>query len=211
MNRYFKSAIPASIIRQKLSKKGCILFTFDDGPHPEFTSRVLDVLDKHGARGLFFIPSIRIERAPKLLKEILNRGHGIGNHSSSHTSNDLLLTRELVREIKKCSDDIQTVAGIKTRIYRPPCGVVTMSLLLAATYCRHQIMRWSIDIGEYSHMRHASSSEMARKFIENIHDKAIVLSHDDVSTTHEVLAVVLPRLIDMGFDLKNGLASVQAD
>lgn len=211
MNSYLKRAIPASIVRQKLSKKGCILFTFDDGPHPEFTPRVLDVLDEYGARGLFFIPSIRIERAPKLLSEIVNRNHGIGNHSASHTANNMLSIKGLTAEIKKCSLDIQALSGVTTKIYRPPCGIVTISLLFAAKHCQHKIMRWSVDIGEYSHMRHASSSEMAEKFLKNIHDKAIILSHDDVGTTHEVLAIVLPRLIDMGFDLKNGLASAQAD
>ncbi|MCI5121153.1 MAG: hypothetical protein D3908_08195, partial [Candidatus Electrothrix sp. AUS4] len=73
-----KQLVPPSIVRQKLSVKGCILFTFDDGPDPEITPRVLDVLDEYGARGLFFIPGIRIKKAPDLLKEIINRKHGIG-------------------------------------------------------------------------------------------------------------------------------------
>ena len=201
-----KHIIPASIVQQKLSVNGCILFTFDDGPDPEVTPRVLDVLDQYGARGLFFIPGCRIERAPKLLKEIIQRKHGIGNHSLNHISNATLSFQELIGEINECKKKIFLLTGNTTEIYRPPMGIIPLSLIVAAKYCKHRIMRWSLDVGEYGHMKNATASELAEHFLKNVHDRAIVLSHDDKDTTPKFLELVLPELIDSGFDLKRGLS-----
>ena len=202
-----KNIIPPSIVQQKISVKGCILFTFDDGPDPKITPRVLDVLDEYGARGLFFIPGIRIKKAPGLLKEIIDRKHGIGNHSLTHTSNDSLSFTELIHEITGCHDEIFSLTGITTAIYRPPKGITTPSLLLAAKRCKHRIMRWSLDVGEYGYMKNATPTELAENFLKRVHDRAIVVSHDDKETTPEFLKQVLPKMIDSGFDLKAGLAS----
>ena len=203
-----KKIIPSTIIRQKLDKKNCILFTFDDGPHPEITSKVLDILDEYGAKGLFFIPVSRINRKPALLKEIINRKHGIGNHGTTHTPASKLSFRQNINEIKVCQNEIRSYSGIVTELFRPPCGVITPSLI-AATYCsKHKIIRWSIDSGDYSYMKNGSSSDLAKNFFKIVHDRAIVLSHDDKDTTPDFLKLVLPRLVDQGYDMQSGLSSI---
>ncbi len=174
-----KRIIPSSIIRQKLDIKNCILFTFDDGPHPELTPKVLDVLDQYGAKGLFFIPSSRIIRAPKLLKEITDRKHGIGNHGATHTTASELSFSGIISEINDCKDEIFSHCGIVTEHFRPPCGIITPSLVVAAWYMKHKIVRWSIDSGDYSYMKNATPRDLAHNFFKIIHDRAIVLSHDD--------------------------------
>ncbi len=202
-----KNIIPPSIVRQKLSVKGCILFTFDDGPDPEITPKVMDVLDEYDARGLFFIPGIRIKKAPNLLRDIIDRKHGIGNHSLTHTSNDSLSLKKLIHEITSCKNEIFALTGIETAIYRPPKGLTTPALLLATKLCNHKIMRWSLDVGEYGYMKHATPEELAENCLKHIHDRAIIVSHDDKETTPEFLKLVLPRMVDLGFDLKKGLSS----
>lgn len=203
-----KHFIPASIIIQRLAVEKCILFTFDDGPHPEITPRVLDALDQYGARGLFFIPANRIIKAPNLIREIIARKHLIGNHSFTHAPCSQLSFSLIMGEINKCKEEIFVHSGIVTKFYRPPMGVVTLPLILAAWRCKHKIVRWSIDSGEYSHMRNATPFALADKFLKNIHDRAIVLSHDDKDTTPCFLNLVLPKLVDKGFDLANGLSSL---
>lgn len=211
INSILKRFIPSSIIRQHLDVKGCVLFTFDDGPHPEVTPRILDVLDQYGARGLFFIPGNRIKRAPELIKEIVYRKHGIGNHTFTHTSCSQLSFREIRDEINKCKDELLVHSGIVTKLCRPPKGILTLSLLLAAYLCKHKIVRWSLDTGEYSYMRGASPSALADNFFKKIDDAAIVLSHDDNDTIPDFLKLVLPRLVDEGVDLKKGLLSLGWD
>jgi peptidoglycan-N-acetylglucosamine deacetylase len=209
MGSILKHFIPASIIIQRLNVKRCILLTFDDGPHPEVTPRVLDVLDQYGARGLFFIPGNRIIKAPKLIREIISRKHGIGNHSFTHTSCSQLSYSAIVSEINECKDELFAHSGIVTNLYRPPMGIVTLPSVLAAHRCRHKIVRWSLDSGEYSYMKNATSSALADNFLRRIHDRAIVLSHDDKDTVPGFLKLVLPKLVNDGFDLKGGLHSLR--
>src|SRR5665213_488321 len=69
------------------SIEGCsnsILFTFDDGPHPDVTPRILSLLERYKARAVFFVVGARIPRAPHVLRTILEQGHALGNHSFSH-------------------------------------------------------------------------------------------------------------------------------
>lgn len=209
LGRLFKHIVPASIIQQKLVGKGQVLFTFDDGPDPDITRKVLDIMEKYEARGLFFIPGIRIKRAPELLQEIVQRKHGLGNHSLSHTSNASLSFRKLVKEINDGSDEIFFVSGVRTAIYRPPMGIVPLKLIVAAQYCRHKIMRWSLMSGEYSHLVNATAQELADNLLNDIREQAIVVSHDDHEAMPEFLELVIPQLIDRGFDLKTGLSSVK--
>ncbi len=209
LGKLLKHIVPASIIQQKLLGKGQVLFTFDDGPDPDITPKVLDIMDKYGAHGLFFIPSIRIKRSPGLLKEIVKRNHGLGNHSLNHTSNASLSFRELVKEINGGRDEIFSASGIRTTIYRPPMGIIPLKLLFAAQYCKHKIMRWSLMSGEYSHLINASAQELADCLLNDIQDQAIVVSHDDHETIPDFLELVIPKLLDKGFDLTSGLSSVQ--
>lgn len=203
-----KHVIPSAIVRQKLDTRGCILLTFDDGPHPEITPRVLDLLDKYGARGLFFIPGNRILKAPTLVGEIVRRGHGIGNHGFTHAACSQLSFKEIVDEITECKNALLSQSGVITHLYRPPKGIVSPSLVLAARQCKHDIVRWSLDSGEYSYMRNASSSILAANVVQRIRDRAIVLSHDDNAEIPAFLELVLPRLVEDGFDLRSGLNSL---
>ena len=203
-----KNCVPNSLIRQKLDRKGSVLLTFDDGPHPNVTPRVLDLLEKFAVRGLFFIPGNRAGRAPHLLREIVERNHVIGNHGFTHTDCTRLSVQEIVEEIANCQKELFSHTGVHTSVFRPPRGAVSPSLLIAARYCRHSIMRWSFDSGEYSYMRDKPVSAMADNFLSNIHDRAIVLSHDDTDIMPRLLELVLPGLVDRGVDLKNGLLSL---
>ena len=206
-----REIIPNAVVRRRLSTKAdkrCILFTFDDGPHPEITPRVLDALDKYEARAIFFIPSTRIVNAPKLIKEILDRNHEVGNHSSRHIPCNRLSFREIVNEINECKDSIYKNSGKTTYIFRPPMGIVTPSLLFASFICSHKIIKWSLDSGEYSYLKNATAISLAKNVLNKIHNNAIVLSHDNIETTPTYLKLVLPKLVDQGFNLKDGLISL---
>ena len=204
-----KELLPSSLVRQKLDCRGSVLFTFDDGPHPEITPRVLDVLDRYGAKGLFFVPGVRIPRAPELLREILRRGHGLGNHSFQHRDASLLAGHEITADLCQCRREIQQITGFFTRVYRPPKGIVTTGALRAAWKTEHSIVRWSLDSGEYSSLRKGSSADLAQNVLAKIHDRAIILSHDDVPAVPGYLEAVLPRLLDRGIDLNRGLESLR--
>lgn len=100
------------------------------------------------------------------------------------------------------------MSGERPRYFRPPKGTVTLPILLAAKFHNLKIIRWSIDTGEYSDMRGAAPKEIADRLLQKIKGGAIVLSHDDSKITPDVLDMVLPRLVEMGYDLKRGIEAI---
>jgi peptidoglycan/xylan/chitin deacetylase (PgdA/CDA1 family) len=200
-----KLAIPHRILRQQLNRRGrgSVLLTFDDGPSVEATPRVLDVLDRWNARALFFVVGVRVRGVPHILPDIVKRGHRLGNHTFSHLLKGNI--REYVNEIELCQQLVYDLTGHAPSYFRPPRGRVSVSGLCAAKYSGLVTVRWSFDCGEYSYLRSATPEQIADNMTRNVHDRAIVLSHDDNSRTAEMLALALPRLVEKGFDLNSGL------
>ncbi len=106
------------------AQRGELAITFDDGPDPEVTPRVLDLLDELGARATFFCIAERALRHPELVREILRRGHAVENHSREHqTTFAMLGLRGLRREITGAQAVLKLLTGREPRFFRPPAGL----------------------------------------------------------------------------------------
>lgn len=100
-----------------------VTLTFDDGPDPDVTPRVLEVLERHGARATFFCVGARVEACPELTAEIARRGHLVENHSHRHLSRfSVLGPGEQAREIDRAQEVIAAATGRAPRLFRPPAG-----------------------------------------------------------------------------------------
>jgi peptidoglycan/xylan/chitin deacetylase (PgdA/CDA1 family) len=105
-------------------RRGEIALTFDDGPDPEVTPRVLDILEAHDARATFFCIAERALLHPDLVREIVRRGHGVENHSREHQHTFAMLgVRGLRREIALAQQALGELAGREPRFFRPPAGI----------------------------------------------------------------------------------------
>jgi len=100
---------------------GCAL-TFDDGPNPRVTPRLLDLLDEYGVPATFFILGRNARRYPELVREIAARRHEIGNHSFSHRSLIFFSRQQIVDELSRCEEAIFEASGDRSRLVRPPFG-----------------------------------------------------------------------------------------
>jgi peptidoglycan/xylan/chitin deacetylase (PgdA/CDA1 family) len=106
------------------ARLGQVALTFDDGPDPEVTPRVLDQLDAAGARATFFVIADRARAHPDLLREIVARGHALGNHSSEHPYHfSMLGPRGLAREIGRAQQILADLAGVDAHCFRAPAGL----------------------------------------------------------------------------------------
>jgi peptidoglycan/xylan/chitin deacetylase (PgdA/CDA1 family) len=106
------------------ARRGEIAITFDDGPDPEITPRVLDALDRAGARGTFFCVGSRAQAHPGLVREIVTRGHAVENHSQAHsTAFGWYGPDRLRREIAAAQDTLAALAGRAPAFFRAPFGV----------------------------------------------------------------------------------------
>ncbi len=122
-----------------------IAITFDDGPHPEITPKVLDLLDEYNVKASFFCIGNQISRHPQMVKDIDRRGHLIGNHTFTHTRKMGWLSYEKVYdELASTEKIIYDTLGRKSRWFRPPFGVTNPTIGKAIRVLGYESIGWNI-------------------------------------------------------------------
>ncbi len=133
----------ASIWRGRRGERAVAL-TFDDGPDPEHTPRVLDILGRHGIHGAFFLIGERTRRAPDVVRRIAAEGHDLGNHTWSHRSLWLCGPSETVRQVERGHAAIAETAGRAPRFFRPPWGLTNLALFPVLRRLTTPCVFWSV-------------------------------------------------------------------
>lgn len=114
--------------REKTDRK-VVYLTFDDGPHPPETERVLDVLCEHGARATFFLIGSKVSGNEALLRRMLEEGHALGLHTYSHAGTFPLLSFDkMLADVNEGKRAVESVAGKKISLFRPPFGVTNPTI-----------------------------------------------------------------------------------
>ena len=119
--------------------------TFDDGPNPEVTPRILEVLEEFDAPATFFLLAENAERHPELVHEIVDRGHELGHHSRTHLRLSTAPWGRLPDEIWKARRDLERVAGRSIKLFRPPYGAHGLRSLYMVKGAGMQTVLWSVD------------------------------------------------------------------
>ncbi|MCU0626042.1 MAG: polysaccharide deacetylase family protein, partial [Gemmatimonadaceae bacterium] len=121
-----------------------LALTFDDGPDPTWTPRVLDLLEAHGQRGTFFVIGARAAAHPALLRAVVARGHELANHTWAHGYGTAFVPpRSLARELRRVDDLLEAEVGVRSRWFRPPVGVVSPWVARGAAGARLTLVTWS--------------------------------------------------------------------
>lgn len=125
--------------------EGRVWLTIDDGPDPEDTPRVLDVLDAYGARATFFVVGERARRFPALVREVVDRGHQLGNHTMDHAQYSFWAAgpRRAARQIEDCQKVVEDAAGVRPRWFRAPVGFENPFVSAAVERLGLQTVGWS--------------------------------------------------------------------
>lgn len=177
-------------------KQRALCLTFDDGPHPIYTPMVMDILERYGIYGTFFLVGKEVVKYPEVVRQIVQRGHQIGNHSYSHGIELKKGITNFEEEIKRCNETIYEAAGIMCRLFRPPWGIISTGLILYCMCNSLQLIEWSYDSQDFKHEQHRGISEA-----ETGH---IILLHDDAPLVLEILTKDIPLLQDRGFTFISG-------
>lgn len=180
------------------SKK--IALTFDDGPHPRYTSKILEILDKYNIKATFFVIGINAKNYPEALSQVINMGHEIGNHTYSHGLLKTKSKEDIYREIISTEKEISKFNGAFSKLIRPPCGMYDNELLEIAEENEYKIVLWNIDTNDWAH---ASSESIVSNVISKVKGGDIILFHDFISgenNTCESLQIIIPKLLMQGYE-----------
>jgi peptidoglycan/xylan/chitin deacetylase (PgdA/CDA1 family) len=121
--------------------------TFDDGPDPELTPRILEVLAEHGVRATFNVMGWSALRHPDLIRAVVAAGHELGNHTWTHQDLAFQSPRQTRRQLERGRDAVEQAAGVRPRFFRPPRGNLTGSAIKSAAELGYDVLLWSVTRG----------------------------------------------------------------
>lgn len=199
-----KSMIKGWAGQSRLADADTIVLSFDDGPHPEVTPRVLDRLDAFGARAVFFVVGRVFADAPGVLEQIAAAGHVLGNHSWHHDLNRNGRLVPYLRDLQRCQREVERVTGQRPRLFRPPLGRISLASFVAPRLAHLKPVYWSTELKDWQLTTDDDARRQATPWAEEIAAGDIVLLHDANPCVLTILDVLLPRLVERGFDLRRG-------
>lgn len=214
-----KQSFKQSLAQVKLGRggRGRVLLTFDDGPHAEYTPAILRLLGRYDARAVFFVVGRRIDRAPHLLRAILEEGHALGNHSYEHPLEGQPWLPGYLKDLRRCQRRIEELTGYTPTLFRPPLGRLSLASVVAPRLLGLRTMLWSLDSGDWQlwGKDEAAARDAAERLASRVRrqppDADIILLHDDHPHVLPVLESLLPALAEGGLDLRAALDEVTGD
>jgi peptidoglycan/xylan/chitin deacetylase (PgdA/CDA1 family) len=150
--------------------------TFDDGPHPQGTPRMLAELQRRGTTAAFFLAGEQVERRPALAAEVAAAGHEVGVHCHRHRNLMRLAPRQVRDDLARAADAIAAATGREPRLYRPPYGILTAAALAAARAHAWRTVLWTSD-GRDWRTRETPES-IAARVLRRLDGGGVVLLHD---------------------------------
>jgi peptidoglycan/xylan/chitin deacetylase (PgdA/CDA1 family) len=175
-----------------------VAMTFDDGPHPDYTSVLLDILAERNIRATFYLVGSNAWKYPHLLRRMINEGHEIGNHTLNHAQLTDLTTEEVIAEVAGCRDAVVAAATLPPATIRPPYGAVNPSLQnLFLDEFGYPTILWDVDPRDWD-TTVSDEQVVDTILIESDHGE-IILTHDIHARTIALMPEILDGLLAQGF------------
>lgn len=183
--KLFRALFRGALFRTEGERRE-VMITFDDGPIPEATPEILDILDRYGVKATFFMVGDNVRKHPWLFEEVKRRGHCIGNHSMHHVQGLLTRTRNYLKDIGEAD------ALIRSPFYRPPHGFlrIRQSLLVRKKY--HLVM---YDLVTRDYSKKVDADEVLANVRRLTRPGSVIVFHDSLRSI-EKLRRILPAALE---------------
>lgn len=183
-----------------LDSRKLVSLTFDDGPNPLYTQQVLDILAKYEVKATFFLLGQEVERHPDLAKKIVEEGHMVANHSFGHPNLAEISDEEVLKEINQTQDVIFDATGVTPTMYRMPYGAGGARVV--NLFPELESVIWNVDSEDWI-------SDDAYLIYENVAANmlphTVILMHDKHQSTVDSLELIIPDLLDQGYEFVDPL------
>ena len=174
-----------------------IAMTFDDGPHPQNTTRLLDILRARNIKATFYVIGRSVELYPQVVRRTVAEGHEIGNHSQTHRLLSKLGDSELRLEMSRCRDAVVRAAGVQPRTMRPPYGgLLQRQREIVHSEFGYPVIMWSVDPLDW---KNRNSGLITSRILAGASSGGIVLAHDLHAQTVDAMPATLDGLLRRGF------------
>ncbi len=177
-----------------------IAITFDDGPHPSLTPKILEILQKYNIKATFFMVGVNVVNYPDAARAVIEGGHEVGNHTFSHPVIEGLDEKTILKEIEACEDSLEELCEYRPHLFRPPQGAVNNFVERCARDGDYALILWSLDTRDWESK---STEQIVEEVLSKVRPGDIILMHDYIGThskTPEALEILLPKLLERGFE-----------
>ena len=182
----YRVLFPEAMWRVKRRRRKVVYLTFDDGPIPEQTPWVLDLLDRYGIKATFFMVGDNVRRHPELLEEVRRRGHSYGNHTMHHLQGMKVTARRYIRDITEAD------ALIDSSLFRPPHGIMRWK---QARMIKDHYNLVMYDLVSRDYSRKLSPDQVVDNIRRYARNGSIIVFHDSQKAARNMRAA-LPRAIE---------------
>ncbi len=174
-----------------------IAISFDCAYGDEFTDTILDVLNEYNVKCTFFTVKFWVDKYPDKVKKIIENGHEIGTHSTTHPNMSKLSTNKIEEELKLSCDAITNLTGQKVELFRPPFGDYNNNVISVAERLGLYTIQWDVDSIDWKDL---SAKDITNRILNKTKSGSIILCHNNGLHTAEALPYVLSNLQNKGFE-----------
>ncbi len=174
-----------------------VALTFDDGPHPEHTPRVLEILDKYSARATFFVIGRHLKKHGSLMAAAVRGGHEIGNHTQNHFRlMNFFPAERMRREILECQNEVEHWTGYRPKFYRQPAGFRNPRIFGILKDCRMSLVGWQARAFD---TQRQDAGAIAAAILKRLRPGGVILLHDGSDSLNDdrnPTLRALPRILE---------------
>lgn len=173
-----------------------VALTFDDGPHPTHTPKLLNTLKRYNVKATFYVTGTNAARYPHLVRRMVAEGHEVGNHTYTHPNLTTLSDAQVRSQIDRSITAISSATGVKPRTFRPPYGALTtrQRLWINSTY-GYPIVFWSVDPKDW---KDRNASTVTSRLVAGVKNGSILLLHDIHATSVAAVPQTINRILAKG-------------
>ncbi|MBE5800412.1 MAG: deacetylase [Clostridiales bacterium] len=162
------------------------------------TEEILNILDRYDVKTTFFLVGFWAEKHPDLVRELVARGHEIGNHSATHPHMAQLSRAQIAEELRRCSDLVASITGTPTTLFRPPYGEYNDDVVLVSREMGYECVQWNVDSLDWKNL---GRENMVSQCTKAVNPGDIVLFHNDSKYILEALPEILEYYTQAGYKI----------
>lgn len=183
-------------------EKKSIYLTFDEGYEAGYTPQILATLKENDVKAAFFITAHYINTQPELVKQMIDEGHIIGNHTVNHKSMPELSEEQIQTEVMQLHQVMQEKYNYEMKYIRPPKGEFSQNTLQITNRLGYTTVMWSFAYEDWNEDKQPDESSAKKKILDNLHNGEIMLLHGNSKTNTNLLDSIIKESKNMGYEFK---------
>jgi peptidoglycan-N-acetylmuramic acid deacetylase len=185
------------------NEKKNIYLTFDEGYEAGYTPKILDVLKQNNVKATFFITAHYLNTQSDLVKQMIDEGHIVGNHTVNHKSMPSLTQEQINSEVMDLHKAIYSKFEYEMKYLRPPMGEYSQKTLAVTNSLGYTTVMWSFAYEDWNEKSQPDEEKSKQKILNNVHNGEIMLLHGNSKTNTNILDSIIKQIKQMGYEFKS--------